>query len=404
MQQEELREYYGVHVGAKNLSVAATNSRFEPIIGNPGDGASPHCAILDELHEHKTADQLSTMETGMGARDEPLLLMISTAGIDMSGPCYEEVLALRSILKQEVEREDYFGIEYTINPDDPWDSMDSLKKANPNFGVSITPRFLKSELDAARSSARKQGPFKVKYLNQWTGTLSAYFDVLKWLANIAPKKKALKPGMTCYIGLDLASRVDLAALQALFRFTDGSWYTFGKYYLPTETAEAPGREKHLAWGRGGQITLTEGNMIDFDQILQDVIEINQVYPIIQIAVDPYQSNYLAGKLFTMNFDVVNYGNTVKNMSYPMKTVDSAILSDNMGHDGNECMEWMMGNVMAREDFKQNVFPRKERAENLIDGPVALIMAMGVALQHEAEQLNNPPERSIYEDRGLLSLG
>ena len=404
LQRDDFRKFYGIYVGAKNLSVAASNSRFEPIIGNPGDGASPHCAILDELHEQKTSDQLSTMETGMGSRDEPLLLMISTAGIDISGPCYEEVLVLRSILKREIERDDYFGIEYTINSDDPWDSMDSLKKANPNFGVSVSERFLKSELEAARARARKQGPFKIKYLNQWTGTLSAYFDVLKWLANKVSPEKILKPGLKCFIGLDLASRVDLAALQVLIPFPDDRWYTFGKYYLPMETAKSPGRESHLVWGREGCLILTEGNMIDFDQILQDVVEISQVYPVGQIGVDPYQATMLAGKLVEKNFDVVLYGQTVLNMSYPMKTVDSAILSGKMEHDGNPCMEWMMGNVMAREDKKENVIPRKERRENLIDGPVALIMAMGVAVQHEVDKLNNPPERSIYEDRGLLSLG
>lgn len=404
LQREDLQKFYGIYVGAKNLSVSRTNSRFEPIIGNPGDGASPHCAILDEVHEHKTSDQLSTMETGMGARDEPLLLMISTAGIDMSGPCYEEVLNLRSILKQEVEREDYFGIEYGINPEDPWDSMDSLKKANPNFGVSVSPRFLQSQLDAAKGSARKQGPFKVKHLNQWTGTLSAYFDVLKWMSLKKSREEVLKPGMKCFVGLDLASRVDLAALQVIFSFPNDYWYTFGNYYMPMETARASGRESHLAWGKEGYITLTEGNMIDFEKILQDIVAINQVFPIVQIAADPYQSTMLAGKLVEKDFDVVLYGQTVKNFSYPMKTVDSAILAEKMGHDENPCMEWMMGNVMAKPDLKQNVFPRKERDENLIDGPVALIMAMGIALQQEAERLNHPPERSVYEDRGLLSFG
>ena len=83
----EYCKHYGVTVNISNLAIVSTNSKFEPVIGKPGDGASPSCAIVDEYHEHKTSALYDTMETGMGARSQPLLLIITTAGSDISGPC-----------------------------------------------------------------------------------------------------------------------------------------------------------------------------------------------------------------------------------------------------------------------------------------------------------------------------
>lgn len=116
-----LREKFGIEVNAKVLNVLSNGSRFEPIIGDPGDGASPSCSITDEFHEHKDSDQVDTMETGMGAREQPLSLKITTAGSDVGGPCYEKRDDIIKILDGTVEDDTVFGIIYTLDEGDNWE-------------------------------------------------------------------------------------------------------------------------------------------------------------------------------------------------------------------------------------------------------------------------------------------
>ena len=187
--------------------------------------------------------------------------------------------------------------------------------------------------------------------------------------------------------MDLASRVDLAAIQLIFPLPEGKWYTFGRYYLPKETSKRPGNESYLAWEKDGWIKFTEGSMIDFDIIEEDIKNFCRKYQVHMLSYDPYQATMLISRLMKQNIPVIEYRQTVLNFSEPMKQLEADILSDNLLHDGNPAMSWMMGNVVASTDAKENVFPRKSRNQNKIDGPVALIMSRGVAMAHLAQGVN-----------------
>ena len=216
-------------------------------------------------------------------------------------------------------------------------------------------------------------------MNAETKTLNPYFNILKWRNGSLPLEENIQPGFPCFISFHFASLTDLAALQVLFPLPNRQWYTLGRYYLPLKTANLPGRETHLAWGKKGHIILTKGETIDFERIFQDVLGISTIYKVIQVAADPFQNIMWSEKLQNQGKqNVLLYGFNTRNFSFPMKKVASDIILGKMNHNGNPCMEWMMGNVMAREDFKQNVFPRTEIKKDLIEGPIALIMAMGIA--------------------------
>jgi phage terminase large subunit-like protein len=139
----DLREAFGIAVNAKSLTIASNGSRFEPVIGKPGDGASPSCAIIDEYHEHQTDDLVDTMRTGMGARDNPYCLEITTAGSDRSSPCYAKHLEAKKVLEGTLQNDRLFAIIFTIDEGDDWKSDLALVKANPNFGISVAADFLK---------------------------------------------------------------------------------------------------------------------------------------------------------------------------------------------------------------------------------------------------------------------
>lgn len=364
-----------------SLYVIKDMSRFETIIGKPGDGASPHCAIVDEYHEHDTDHMVDTMQTGMGAREQPLLCIITTAGSNLGGPCYAKRQEVMRILDGSVKAENVFGIIYGIDEDDDWSDPASLIKANPNYGVSVFPEFLLAQLEQAKRSPTKQSAFRTKHLNQWVGARSAWMNMLSWQKQRRDFTLESMGDAPCWIGVDLASKKDVAALVILFR-KDNKYFVFPKFYSPESSAEE--NANYLGYAAAGDMILTPGNMTDYQFIEEDILDLASRLNLVDVAFDDWQANYLITRLTNSSVKVVNYNQTVRNMSDPMKEIEAQVIAGNLHHNGNSVMTWMMGNVAARVDAKENVYPRRENENDpkcKIDGPVALIMAMGRSLVH-----------------------
>lgn len=383
---EDMKAHFEIMVNASNLCINRNGSKFEPVIGKPGDGASPSCAIADEVHEHKTRELIDTMITGMGAREQPLMLYLTTAGDNVGGPCYEMQTDAQRMLEGSVENNmRFFALIYGIDPDDDWTDIRTLRKANPNYGVSVGEDFLSARLQDALSSARKQSSFKTKHLNVWVGSMDAFFNMEDWRKSADPTTDMERfYGKPCYIGLDLASRVDIAALQLVFPEGD-KFHTFGRYYLPNAALE---QEAYRAWDDDGYMTITEGNMIDFGRIKEDILHFMRVFEVRELAFDPWQATQLITELTNAGAPCIEVRATVNSFSEPMKTLDGLIRERKVLHDDNPCMNWMMSNVVARIDAKDNVFPRKEKPENKIDGPVALIMAISRCIIGEDNSIDD----------------
>lgn len=379
-----LVERYGLEINARNMNVRSENSKFEPVIGNPGDGASPHCAIIDEFHEHRTTALYNAMLTGMGAREQPLLLVITTAGEDLSSPCYNDFKTCQQVLSGSISDPEHFALIYTIDESDAWDDEKTLIKANPNFGVSVKKEFLLSRLNEARTNARHQGRYKTKHLNMWVTALDSFFNLEAWRKADADVSLEDFDGECVYIGMDLASKVDLAVVVVLVppSSNGGDWHTFAKFYLPEQTVAQTENEHYREWAEGGHITVTDGAIIDFDVIKADLIDLCTRFECLSLPYDPYQATKLVTELQSEGLPVIEMRSTVLNFSDPMKMLDGLIRDGKIVHDGNPVMTWMIGNVVATHDAKDNVFPRKNRDEDKIDGPVALIMAMARAMVGE----------------------
>lgn len=353
-------------------------SKFEPMIGKPGDGSSPHAALVDEYHEHDTDHMVDAMETGMGAREQPLLCIITTAGTNLSGPCYEARSDAIRILQGEVRDETVFAAIFGIDEGDRWDDPASLRKANPNYGVSVFEDFLLAQLEQAKRSASKQSAFRTKHLNDWVGAKLAWMNMLAWQRQKRSFEIEDFAGCPCWIGVDLASKLDVAAVMMLFE-KDGSYYAIPRFYVPESAVEE--NERYQLLVLAGHLVSTPGNMTDYAFIEEQLKELAaQGIDVRDIAFDPAQAAYLMTRLEQEGLPVVEMAQSVRNLSEPMKEVEALILSRRLWHDGNECMTWMMGNVVARVDAKEHIYPRKEKQESKIDGAVALIMAMGRAMQ------------------------
>lgn len=394
MKTPELQAALGVQVNAKTLVRMGDLSKFAPVIGKPGDGASPHCAIIDEFHEHATPDQRDTMLTGMGAREQPLMFVISTAGDDIEGPCYDDWRTVQGVLDGSIEDDEHFGIIWTIDEGDDWSDPASLEKANPNIGVSVGRDFLLARQREAIQNARHQYRFQIKHLNVWVSSRAAFYNVEKWRGcGDASLSLDHFQGRPCYIGLDLASKIDVAAQGLLFPpVSEGERWTYlSRFYVPEDVLEEPESDRYRGWVADGHLIATEGSKIDLQRIQEDTAELASIVDVQGVAYDPWQAAQLAQNLERDGLMVVEFRQTVQMMSEPMKESEALILSGGITHDANPVMSWMMGNVVAKMDAKDNVFPRKERPGDKIDGPVALIMALGMALREEGA----PDEPTIF---------
>lgn len=352
-------------------------SKFETMIGKPHDGASPHCALIDEYHEHDSDHMYSTMVTGMGAREQPLLSIITTAGSSIGGPCYQKRAELVEVLAGHTVNEKLFGVIYTLDAEDEWTDPANFIKANPNLDVSVSREFLETQLDQARRSASKQNAFRTKHLNQWVGAATAWMNLIAW----QKQKRAFTfedmKGCPCWITADLASKRDIAAVAYLF-LKDDNFYFIPEFFVPQDAVD--NNSQYRAWVTEGAMIATPGTMTDYAFIEERILEMWREHEGVDAAFDDWQANYLITRLANSQVKVVNYNQTVKNMSEPMKQTEAMVLDGSFFHNGNPVMDWMIGCVTARVDAKENIYPRKSDPEKAkIDGPVALIMAMGRAM-------------------------
>lgn len=411
LQTPGLRKRFGVRVNAKSLHVFRTGSRFEPVIGDPGDGASPSCAIVDEFHEHKDDNLYDTMLTGMGSRDQPLMLVITTAGTDLAGPCFALQDDVSQILRGLVQDDEQFGIIYSVDEDDEWTTEKALRKANPNYGVSVSGEYLASRQAEAIRSSRKQNTFKTKHLNIWCGARSPWMNLEAWEAvkdvSLRIEDFLREP---CWIGLDLSSKIDLSAAVKIFvrklptpiRNPETGetslqeldhYYAFGRYYVPEERVLEPEKKHYAGWVAEGFLIQTGGAVIDHNRIELDLVDDSEKYQLEEVGFDPYGATQLVSNLQDLHgIDTVEIPQGVKHLSDPMKWVEAMVLAGRFHHDGNPVFTWAVANVTARVDGNENVYPRKERPENMIDPAVAAIMAMARAMVGESRWTTESPVR------------
>ena len=404
-----LCEAFGITVNASNLSRIADGARFEPLIGNPGDGASPSCAIVDEYHEHDTDSLYTTMLTGMGARKQPLMWAITTAGYNIEGPCYDKRREVIDMLNATVPNDELFGIIYTSDEGDDWTDPSALEKANPNIGISVYRDFLLSQQQRAINNARLANTFKTKHLNVWVSAKSAFFNMISW-ANCEDKSLSLEQfeGQSVIRGYDLARKLDMNSGVRLFhRIIDGKRHYYcisPKFWVPYDTvygADVEDRktaERFQKWINTGHLDVTDGAEIDYREILHDAIESNKDNPVTVSAIDPHGATNLSHHLADEGLNPVTIIQNFTNLSDPMKELEAAIQSGRFHHDGNPILTWCISNVVGKNAPGNDdvVRPIKERNENKIDGAVALIMAIGRIILSEQDD-----EDSIYEKTDVL---
>ncbi|WP_445621332.1 terminase large subunit [Kushneria sp. Sum13] len=393
-----LRKRFSLSVWAKKL-LLPDGSVFEPVIGNPGDGASPSCGIVDEYHEHPDSGLYDTLITGMGARLQGLMWTITTAGSDMDGPCYDLRERVIEMLDGVTQDHGLFGIVYTIDDGDDWKSDEALAKANPNIGISVGWDRLRAAQTIAINRARKTNQFKTKHLNIWVTAKENFFNIEDW-KKCEDKSLTIEQfaGENCILGFDLARKLDMNSMARLFwREIDGKrhYYSIGpRFWVPEDTAfendDRRTADRFQGWINDKYLEATDGGEVDYREILEAAKEASAETPALESPIDPHGAANLSHQLSDEGLSPISITQNFTNMSDPMKELEAAIVTGRFHHDGNPIMTWCISNVIGKylPGNDDVVRPIKQGNHNKIDGAVALIMAVGRAMANDREPVED----------------
>lgn len=362
-------------------------------------GLNPHGIVFDELHAQPTRDLYDVLNTSMGARRQPLMVMITTAGFDRNSICYEMHHLSQEVLRDPSVQHSHFAYIAGAKEEDDWTSPRVWAIANPALGQTITTEYLATQCQQAQMSPAYQNTFRRLHLNQWTQQENRWIDMFAWdkCGLALPDLK----GRECWAGLDLASTTDIAALVLVFppQSEDEPTWLLPFFYIPKDNMlDRVRRDKvpYDVWVKQGHIKATPGNVIDYSYIEADIQALGEKYEIGEIAFDRWGATQISQRLSDMGFAMVEFGQGFASMSAPSKEFLRLILSQKIAHGSNPVLRWMANNVSTKQDPAGNVKPDKEKSTEKIDGIVAAIMGLDRAIRGNGGS-------SVYEGQGIRSI-
>lgn len=389
-----LRRRLVVH--ENNIAYPGQRSFFRPISseGRGLDGKRVHGAIVDEVHEHRTATVVNKMSKGTKGRRQALIVEITNSGFDRHSVCRQHHDYTVRILEGVFEDDSWFGYIAAIDDeDDPLHDESSWPKANPNLDISVTRQYLREQVRTALGMPSEQNITLRLNFCRWTEQSSLWIPLPDWDKCAAPIDIVVLKGRECYAGLDLSSVSDITALTLDFPINGGHiWLPF--FWVPEDKIEKR-VEKDMVpydvWIREGWLMTTPGNVVDYSFIRKFINEnIAPLYRIKEIAIDRlFNSVQMSTDLQADGFTVVAFGQGFLSMAGPSKTFEEIVLKKQLQHGGNPVLRWMASNLSAAEDAAGNKKPDKERSRDKIDGIVAGLMGLGRATA-------NAPETGIDE--------
>ena len=393
-----------IDIYSNNLADESTLSKFEPLGRDSGtlDGLNVHAAINDELHAWKYRDLWDVIATATGSRSQWVIWAITTAGYNRQSICWEQREHVEKILSGVVDDDAYFGMIYTIDPDDdPFADEGCWVKANPNLGVSVKVDQLREAVKRAKESPGQTNSVLRLHFNVWTQAETRWLDIDRWQQCGRPFDPSTLRGRACYGGLDLSSSIDVSSFVLVFPPVEpGEPYkVLPRFFIPEDNMHERVRRDRVPYDvfcSMGLITTTPGNVIDYAYILDQIQRDASEYDLADIAFDRWGATLIYQQLSDLGFSVVEFAQGFASMSPPAKELEKLVLSGQINHGGNKVLTWMADNVVVRQDPAGNIKPDKSKSTEKIDGIVALIMALDRALHGSSG-------RSRYESEGLRIL-
>lgn len=344
-------------------------------------GGSPSGIIFDELHVQPNRDLWDVLHTGKIKRRQSLTVAITTAGYDRNSICYEQRRMAEQVRDGIYSDAEFLPIIYAAENDDDWTSPETWKKANPNVGVSVREEDLAKECERAKQIPAYENTFKRLHLDMWTEQESRWLPMARWKLCSGPLPNL--DGRACWAGLDLSTTTDITAFVLAFKNELGGCDIVSHFWIPAENAkdrEDRDRVPYREWSRrGGNLTLTPGNVVDYDIVRRDINALGKRYNIQEIAIDRWNATQITSQLMGDGFNVVEHGQGFRDFSGPSKEFETVVFGGTLRHGDNPVLNWMAGNVAAEIDAAGNIKPSKKKSSERIDGIVAAVMAVGRAM-------------------------
>jgi len=363
-------------------------------------GVNPQLVIADEVHIHKDPDLIENQRKSMIAREQPLFLMITTAGADLYGVGYQEHTHAKEVV-QGLRKDDgllvcIYGAELH---DDPF-KLKTWKKANPNFGVSVTQAGLEREIQKAKHSKASLNSFLRYHLNIWTQSREAWIDDNVWNESQWPINEKILLGQKCFGGLDLSRRSDITAFTLIWQI-DGKFISKNWFWLPEDKGSHSienSNLQYLEWVNDGHIFETQGNVVDYEFIRAKLADVAKLYDIQGVAYDNWNSHHIAPALLEDGHHLIEFRQGFKSMNAPTKELEAAIMSKKFNHLGNPVLRWMAGNAEIQTDPAGNVKIIKDikTPAKKVDGIISNVMAYAL-------WLDEPEDMGSYMDAGELFI-
>lgn len=351
------------------------------------DGFDASMYLLDEYHAAKDGKLKDVLQSSQASREQPMAMIITTAGFDKMGPCYEYRTMCTEMLNGLVEDDSLFALIFSLDDEDiegdGWQDPANWPKCNPNLGVIVKDKFLADQVTKAKNKPSEEVGIKTKSFNIWCDTAETWIPERYILAS-ASKHNIVdfyKPDDEVYAGIDLSSTSDLAAVSYMIPREDGIYF-WVDYYLPEDTInDSPLKERYKEWRRLGHLKVTPGNVIDYDYILHDLMTIDKVCQFRAIGYDPWNATQFVVNAETAGLPMRSYGQNIGNFNKPTKELERMIKSGRAHIGNNPITRFCFRNVQIKMDYNGNTKPDKAKSNNKIDGVIAMIEALGIYLQN-----------------------
>ncbi len=396
----------GCKVYRNSIVLNGTNSFLKAVAADAGvlHGSNASAVLYDEVHTAKNRELWDVMSTSMGARSQPLMFGISTAGMfDPNSVCYELYDYGKKVRDGIIEDRTFLPLIYEAAPEDDIHEVSTWKKANPNFGISIKPEYFEKMSQEAKTLPSTEIAFRQLHLNQWVNSLSGWIPDDEWMQSAGEVNLAELKGRPCFGGLDLAAVEDVTAFVLIFPWDDGSIKVLP--YLFVSEAAVERRRKQTGGSYDnfvakGELIVTDGNSTDYGVIKRKIIEAAELFDVQSIAFDRWNSNALVQQLTDEGIEMDPFGQGFISMTSPIKNAEVLIKKQLLHHGGHSMLRWMVGNVVVKRDDAENVKFSKAKAGDKIDGIIAMVMALGEKMTVENSDVSKV---STYETQGLRFL-
>jgi phage terminase large subunit-like protein len=389
VQASGLKSRIVVQVG--NLHREDTASKLEPLGADHDstDGLNPNFICLDELHGFKTRGMIDVLETATGARQQPLIFKITTAGDDPVSPGGDEHDYACKVLEGVLTDETYFAFIAHADVDDDWTLPETARKANPNYDVSVNPEDLAAKVAKAQGMPAAAAAYQQKHLNRWVNASAPWLSMDGWRKGQSTWDPSELEHEPCFVGVDLSSKLDLTALVAVFPPTPGraKWRLLPYIWTPEETMIERGRRDRAPydiWIRLEHLLTTPGTRIDHMVIRDKLKWLRTRYDVQTIGFDPWHADQLIGQLVSEDGfspeQVLEVRQTYAAMSSACSRLEAEILDGAVDAGGNPVMAWCASNAIVQRDGKDNIYPVKKKSRGRIDPIMATIIGMAMWLK------------------------